>query len=191
MDRLLIERLRNRIATGPAIDAQVCPPRQAYPPAAADELAEAEGQLGFALPELVRALYLEVGNGSWGPGYGLLPLTGEGSLAEETLWHISYSPLALGGPGWPPRLIRLVEWGCHYASCVDCSDPNCPVVFYDNDMAILDWVEPSDYLYPESPSLAAWLSDWLDGVDLWAVGPKSKRTEQGASAGGGRDSGSS
>jgi hypothetical protein len=180
MDQSLIDRLRQRIVSGPAIDVEVCPPPRPGPPATTDELAEAEGQLGFALPELVRALYLQVGNGDWGPGYGLLPLTGPGSLAEETLWHIQYSPSALGGPGWPPRLVKLVSWGCHYASCVDCADPNCPVVFYDNDMAILDWVEPSDYLYPESPSLAVWLSDWLDGVDLRAVGPKAKRLAEEA-----------
>jgi hypothetical protein len=178
MGQSLIDRLRHRIASGPAIDVDVCPPRRPCPPATTDELAEAEGQLGFPLPDLVRARYLEVGNGGWGPGYGLLPLTGDWSLAEQTLWHISSSPSGLGGPGWPPRLVRLVEWGCHYASCVDCSHPNCSVVFYDNDMASLDWVEPSDYLYPESPSLAAWLSDWLEGVDLWAVGPKAKRRAQ-------------
>jgi hypothetical protein len=168
----LIARIKQRVADPlRAVDAAawVEPAPSIAPPISAADVNAAESALGFPLPPLIRALYTEVGNGDWGPGYGLLPLTGNGSLVEETLRHIRYKP------GWPPRLVRFVEWGCHYASCVDCSALACPVVFYDNDVAIQDGVGPADYLYPEAGSLAGWLSSWLEGVNLWEVSPKAKR----------------
>jgi hypothetical protein len=61
------------------------------------------------------------------------------------------------------------------ASCVDCLAPFCPVLFYDNDVAIQEGVSPPDYLYPESKSLTGWLAAWLDDIDLWSAGPKAKR----------------
>jgi hypothetical protein len=69
-----------------------------------------------------------------------------------------------------------VSWGCHYASCVDCSAPPFAVWFYDHD-ANLGKATRADYLLPEAESLEGWLSAWLDGVDLWTIGPKAKRTD--------------
>src|SRR5216683_6367148 len=74
-ENTLIERLKeiirtNRHPTGEYIWRH----QTASPPATGEELAHAEAQLGFELPSFLRRLYLEVGNGSFGPGYGLLPL---------------------------------------------------------------------------------------------------------------------
>jgi len=49
------------------------PPLQAAPIAAAQE---AEQLAGVPLPPLLRRLFLEVGNGGFGPGYGVLGLRG-------------------------------------------------------------------------------------------------------------------
>jgi hypothetical protein len=38
------------------------------------EIVRAESRLGRRLPSLLRAAYSEIGNGGFGPGYGLLPL---------------------------------------------------------------------------------------------------------------------
>lgn len=73
-----------------------------------------------------------------------------------------------------PQVIEVVSWGCHYTSCVDCSRPSCPVIFYDHDCNT-EGATQGDYLYPEADSLEGWLSAWLDGVDLWAAGPKAKK----------------
>src|SRR5262249_58346171 len=73
----LIEQLKTRIKD----------PRQAtegadviaptiYPVASEASLHSAEQALGFALPQLLRQIYLEVGNGGCGPGYGLLGMAG-------------------------------------------------------------------------------------------------------------------
>jgi hypothetical protein len=45
------------------------------------------------------------------------------------------------------------------------------VIFYDHDCNV-EGATQADYLYPEADSLEDWLWAWLDGVDLWAVGPK-------------------
>ncbi len=52
-------------------------PRKVIPPATAKELHAAERAIGFELPELLRAIYLKVGNGGFGPEYGLVGITGE------------------------------------------------------------------------------------------------------------------
>jgi hypothetical protein len=41
------------------------------PPATVAEVDAAEVALGFAIPPLLRRLYTEVGNGGFGPNYGL------------------------------------------------------------------------------------------------------------------------
>jgi hypothetical protein len=45
-------------------------------PVTREAIYDAEQALGFALPELLRRLYEEVGNGGFGPGYGLFGLFG-------------------------------------------------------------------------------------------------------------------
>jgi hypothetical protein len=47
-------------------------------------VAEAESELGFALPPLLTRLYREVANGGFGPGYKLLPLIGDDRTAMAT-----------------------------------------------------------------------------------------------------------
>ncbi len=48
--------------------------QQAKPPVSLADLTDAETIIGFPLPTLLRRIYLEVGNGGFGPGYGLFPL---------------------------------------------------------------------------------------------------------------------
>ena len=63
-----------RITAGGYVDevpASRLAPLRPAPPAA---VAEAEELAGRSLPSLLRRLYLEVGNGGFGPGYGLLGL---------------------------------------------------------------------------------------------------------------------
>src|SRR4051794_30410383 len=80
------------------------------------------------------ALYTQVADGGYGPGYGVYRLAGsELSLVECARWRGSLPSDPAGEAWWPPRLIELVGWGCHYASCIDCARPSCPVIFYDND----------------------------------------------------------
>src|SRR5690242_515603 len=49
-------------------------PLPALPLATAHDIEQAEAKLGFAIDPLMRRLYTEVGNGGFGPGYGVLGL---------------------------------------------------------------------------------------------------------------------
>src|SRR5436190_5588567 len=70
----LIARIKERVGYPlRAVDAAtwVCPMPTVAPPATPAEVDAAEVTLGFAIPHLLRRLYTEVGNGGFGPSYGL------------------------------------------------------------------------------------------------------------------------
>jgi hypothetical protein len=50
-------------------------------------IARAEMRLGLRLPPILKAAFHEIGNGGFGPGYGLLPLTpaATGADAENVM----------------------------------------------------------------------------------------------------------
>ncbi|MFJ8160527.1 SMI1/KNR4 family protein [Streptomyces sp. NPDC096136] len=137
-------------------------------PLAAGEADRAERTLGFALPPLLAALYTRVGDGGFGPEYGLLPL--RRAMAE-------YEAGRASAWGWPEGVLPLADLGCGMYACVDCRSDTAQVLLFepnpgDRDLA---W-------YHHSPGLARWLRDWLDGTgwfreewdedetetDLWA-----------------------
>ena len=183
MSEALVRRFQERIRHEPTVDFTWWdPPIRPRPPVTPEALAEAEAQLGFPLPPLLRALYTQVGDGGYGPGGGLHYLLGDDwSLVAQAEWKY-VAAAAEGDPWWPPRLVAFVSWGGHEVSCVDCSGPPYRVWFYDPDCNV-EGATQADYLYPEAGSPEGWLSAWLDGVDLWAVGPKQRKlAEPGAAA---------
>jgi hypothetical protein len=104
-----------------------------------------------------------VADGGYGPGYGFIPLK-----------HVVLGRLAMNrengnGWQWPDQLVELVNWGCHYFSGIDCGDPYCAVLFYNNDLNVED-APVEACLLPEAESLEEWLSAWLDGINLWDRG---------------------
>jgi hypothetical protein len=76
----LIERIRT-LALDPhrATDMARFGPFPSFTPAMKSVVTNCEKRLGFALPTFLRRLYLEVGNGGFGPGYGLLGIGKNGS----------------------------------------------------------------------------------------------------------------
>jgi hypothetical protein len=180
MSNGLIRRLKERIQSEPTVDVELhfgpfCPPIRPRPPVSEQTLAEAEAQLGFPLPPLVRALYTQVADGGFGPGYGVIQLTGHPYALIESRLRMDeeddYGEFFAPEWVWPERLVQFVNWGCHYFSGIDCSNPSCPVFFYDNDRAGED-TTLADCLSLESDSLMEWLSAWLDGEDLWERGTR-------------------
>ena len=123
------------------------------------QIAAAEARLKITLPALLGQLYLEVGSG-FGPGdAGLLPL-----------------PSAL----LPGRLLPLCDWGGGIQSALDCADPDARVVRIDPNMPKADApmrvpaalhfdraAQVKEACWIESPSLAQWLTSWLDGEPLF------------------------
>jgi len=145
-------------------------PPGAPPPAAADEVAEAERQLGFALPPLLRRMYTEVANGAWGPEYGANGLIG-GARADldrgVVAWYRSSldsgpDPEDPAWPGWPDGLLAISHWGCAIWSCVDCNSAAGRVIRFDPNVAggqeDGSW---SGVWTVERPTLAGFLADWL------------------------------
>jgi hypothetical protein len=123
------------------------------PPASLELVKDAERRLGFALPPLLRTLYTEIGNGGFGPGYGL--------------WGIGNSPdydwITFDPPDdcEPSKAVTICEWGCANWSAIDCSTEEGEMVFSHDRPDLRDEIR-------EGISFRQWMQDWADGVDLWA-----------------------
>ena len=69
--------------------------QQWYPPASQEQVQATEQALGFVLPSLLRACYLQVSNGGFGPGEGVMGVIGgfednRGNLVEAYHWRKQY-----------------------------------------------------------------------------------------------------
>lgn len=157
----LIQRLLERIQRSPSTDLECVPAIQPRQATTLEKLERAESDLGLILPPLLRSLYLQVADGGYGPGWGIL------SIDEIVEWdHICRANWDDGFPpsDWPDQLIRFCEWGCNFWSGIDCSSERCPVLRFDPDK---DATQFADHLVPECDSLSEWLSVWLNGDNLW------------------------
>jgi hypothetical protein len=108
-----------------------------FPPATEASIEEAEAGLGFSLPPLLRRIYLEVGNGGFGPSDGLIGVSG-GAVTYAHHYDIVewYNEVHQTFPEaswwtWPKHLVPLIDVGCNIMLCVDCSDPLGPVIDFD------------------------------------------------------------
>jgi hypothetical protein len=168
------------------------------------QVQQAEEELGFKFPELFVRIYTEIGNGGFGPGYGLYP------LEEAKKLYLAF--MAEPENEWEKGTFPLCTWGCAIDSYVDCADEDKPVYYtnelhgsHDNPITftmtdkdgnvitsgnadnLLDALnkiggdgnnggrpdgKPGDNddrpgLLFHKDTLAEWLSDWCDGVNLW------------------------
>jgi hypothetical protein len=115
MDEALFERIRERVAR----DNQV-----SCPVASQDAISAAESKLTFSLPPLLRACLTEIGNGRFGPGYGLMCVEGGTTSDSGELVDVYYavqSDSKLLGKNWPKGVLPFCNWGCNLFSCVDCT----------------------------------------------------------------------
>ena len=142
-------------------------PRQAVTPA---QLDAAEERLKLRLPALLTQIYTEIGSG-FGPG--------DGGLLSP--------PSAL----LPGRLLPLCDWGSGIQSALDVVRPDAQIIRIDPNMPKSDVparVPPALHFdraaavksacWTESPSLAQWLSDWLDGQPLFYAAYRGADTEE-------------
>lgn len=135
------------------------------PPVASEQdLAEAERQLGFALPPLLARLYREVGNGGFGPEYTLFPLIGEGRTAVSEYGTECPAPPAEPSPHWPRGVLPILDWGCGMYAAVDCLQPAAPVLLFEPNAIEDNW---PDAWFQDVPTLAGWLNAWLHGAGWW------------------------
>lgn len=166
----IIDLVKERIATGTESPARLVTVTNAQvttePEVVADEQAV---QLLF--PPLLKKLYSEIGNGGWGPGYGLLGLTGGatddvGDTAVQS--YLARRRVNNKDPlwQWPSGLLPICHWGCAIYSCIDCQRPSFPMVCFDPN-AHDDSSNWSDAFYPEGVGFDRWIKLWAEGHDLW------------------------
>ncbi|MFD0316677.1 SMI1/KNR4 family protein [Streptomyces flavalbus] len=132
-------------------------------PVDAATVARAEAALGFRLPPLLAALYLRIGDGGFGPEYGLLPLL-DNAPADEPAAVTQYLTNRAEGVEdpdwpWPEGVLPISHWGCAMYACVDCLSPEAPVLLFEPNAD-----EADQAWYVDAPSLTAWLTAWLDGT---------------------------
>jgi hypothetical protein len=112
-----------------------------------DYVADLARDFGYPLPSLLRRLYLEVGNGGFGPGYGIFNLP----LGEE---HKAW-------PSLSPSLFPMCDWGCAILSFVDCADAEATMWGWDPNPAPHDDLDKA--LFREDVTLCQWLARWVSG----------------------------
>ncbi|TDD27269.1 SMI1/KNR4 family protein [Actinomadura sp. KC06] len=139
------------------------------PPASASAVADAEQKIGHHLPVLLRRLYLEVANGGFGPGDGVLGVPG--TLAPDH-WADIVSQYELFSSGEnqlvPNGMVWLCDWGSAVWLLVDCRDDRDSIWVWD-PMGPYPRPESLDAghdeaLFPLNLSLPEWLSMALSGT---------------------------
>ena len=158
LDDRLVEALRARAGGAPRLDDV--------------DLGAGETRIGVELPGRLRDLYRRVGNGGFGPGYGIVGFVGGArddlgrDVVEDYLIRSRPHP---DDPAWswPSNLLPICHWGCGIYSCVDCSSEDAPVVRFDPNVFAGDW---SACFAPERESLAQWLQAWLVGEEMFESG---------------------
>jgi hypothetical protein len=111
-------------------------------PAPADAVEEAENLIGYRLPPLLRRLYLEAGNGGFGPGYGILGLRdGHRDDTRRAALDLYREAHDTSSPHWsflPASLLPICYWGCGIYSFTDCSQPQGPMWGWDPNPGPVD-----------------------------------------------------
>ncbi|WP_375305551.1 SMI1/KNR4 family protein [Bradyrhizobium sp. A11] len=164
MDDLIIAAIRQRLKTDVTDLGRT--PRTGLIPANAGDIADDEKHLRFRLPALLKRIYAEIGNGGFGPGYGIIGLTN--GVPDDTdrtavaLYEVYRSAPELR---WPHGLLPICYWGCAIYSCIDCLDPASRMQVFDpNEHDGDDW---TDAFFEDSPSFEDWIRSWASGVNLW------------------------
>jgi hypothetical protein len=168
----LVAKLRERAANAVLATDQASATSGHVGPAADEEsIVRAETILGRHLPGLLRDVYQQVGNGGFGPGYGLLRLLPDPRSSDVESVIGLYTSFCSTDPedaawSWPVDLVPFCDWGCAIRTCVDCSTPDGAIVTFDPGAR-----EPgesvSKALAATHASVESWFADWLDGVKIW------------------------
>ncbi len=136
--------------------------------ASAQDLDHAERLLGFPFPKVLRRMYIEIGNGNWGPHYGFYPLPTNGAkptVNDLVGFHLECisEERAVEDPfvKWPPGFVTILGRGCVYYELCDFISPPYPVFLLDGD----NWLPNKsilELLKPVADSIENRLEQWLE-----------------------------
>jgi hypothetical protein len=155
--------LNPKTATDMNKEANFEPPFRhvANPPLTLAEVAQAEVQLGFILFDSFKRLYLEIGDGNFGAGYGMMPLL-DGAFAA-TASGVVPTFLEWKKKGWRFNYLPFCYHGCSIFSLIDVQTGRIGV--FDTEAMEEDDVE--DYILWQKDSLEDWLMAWVKGENLF------------------------
>jgi hypothetical protein len=128
------------------------------PPASLGDVARAQAALGFDMPSFLRRVFLEVADGGFGPGGGLLSVAGA-VAAYERMRTGEELPR---GRSWPDHLLPVVERDPGFY-CVDGTGDAGPIVDWDpEELGELSGEKAfAKSFSEEAPSVEAWLETWV------------------------------
>ncbi len=120
------------------------------------QVSRTEKVLGFPLPPVLRRLYLEVGNGGFGPLWGIPGAEGGFRTDEGDLLYMNRYNYLQGTEDDPvegdfPQLMWFFNWGHTAWSGIDCRTP-------EGQMYLLEDME----LEPAGMTLEEWFRRWID-----------------------------
>lgn len=118
--------------------------------------------MGFMLPDLLRKCYVLIGNGGFGPGYGLIGISGSALSDFGTLgdtYHQLKSDQEAVGNQWPQAVIPICSWGGNIFSCVDCSTAQGQMLVFEDFK-----------LWPQDYCLEEFFEMWLRDEDILSHG---------------------
>ncbi|MGY4509246.1 SMI1/KNR4 family protein [Bradyrhizobium sp. USDA 3650] len=164
MDDPIIAAIRRRLKTKPTDLGR--PPHAGLMPGKPGDIDSDEKHFRFGLPSLLKRIYAEIGNGGFGPGYGLIGLT-NGVPDDTGKTAVAIYDVFRSAPelGWPDALLPICHWGCAIYSCIDCLAPDFPMRIFDPDAQ--DGDDWSAAFFEESRGFEDWIRSWASGVDLW------------------------
>jgi hypothetical protein len=165
-----------------------------HPQATLEQITATQADLGFALPQLLQEILLKIGNGGFGPGYGLIGVVG--GYADSKGEHLVELARELGA--LDRKILPICNWGCGIYSCLDCSKPEAPVLTFnpethalaEENLVSVSIISRSGevtkvrerqpqaprpsiqtpanlQLIPHRSSFQEFISDWADGRRLW------------------------
>ncbi len=134
---------------------------QLAPTVEAEELVQAEKQLGFPLPPVLARLYCEVANGGFGPDYQFFPLVGAGRTAVSVYLEERSMSLSCDAASWPAGVLPILDWGCGMYAAVDCQSSEGAVLLFEPNAIVGD--DRHLAWFVDSECLIDWLETWLSG----------------------------
>src|SRR5262245_61548203 len=142
--------------------------RFARAPASAEQAAQTERVLGCRLPTALTAVYLQVANGGFGPGYGLdtvqsLTRVTRGSwrLGARAAHYLEAHPRRyLECDEVPEGLVQLCDWGCGLGSLLDLASGR---VYGRGCGTRSDW----NGVAPDASEFVPWLDFQATSVEDW------------------------
>ena len=163
----LVDAIRERLRLlGVPTTEAAGQPFTVFPPVSAAQVRDAEAVLGFPLPALLRDIYVNVGNGGFGPGCGLFGLQGGDRRRWNAveLYH-SFRRRPTSHERWGEKLLPICTWGCSYFSFIDCALPSAPVLAFDEGA---HGHGPWGCAFGlHAASFEEWMQRWVNGEDLW------------------------